>query len=597
MKHFLIILLLLPFSILSAESNLAYKEMLTVNACWKDNPDGIGFLHSSERKHKNAIIHHLFIVEKTLRNRSTEHLNETQKMNRLKNLDVLYQYASIGIVPTNDYVKYTTPVFIDRKGVHCAVGYLIKESGFQNLAKAIDSNQKFAYIKDIKNEELLQWQKESGLSFEELAWIQPGYPYFGYAANIGKGLNGEIKDLAESSGKYSLIAAGSFMIPGIQDSILVAGFDGQAWKAILIGKGIVNKMEVNGNTIISYGGHITYTGVNSAEIIETDISGTSPIHSAKAYLDGEIYGFETYQSKKFICGSFTGGLAYKNVNTWVSIPSYYYKAPKSIKTHKGFLYIAGDTFVDGSGYLLSRYDGNTLQTNSISSNINLHALNTLNVYHDKLFIGIKSKRYTDTLLYEFDGNNGKLSVMNNFLYGYELKNIIVKDSAFIMVGQFTIGNFTNANGLVHFKSENQYDFTMLISLRGYVNTAILKNDNEYYIGGSFSTYSKKGQNGFQYQDSLNNVGIVYKNPVSIPIIPNSSEAISIYPNPSNGLFSLINYIESDLTIKVYSIQGVELINCFDKEKGIINLTDFASGIYQILVYKNNTVQCLKIVKE
>lgn len=597
MKHYLLILLLLPYSFLSAESNLAYKEMLTVNACWKDNPDGIQLLQSSARIHKNAIIQHLFIVEKTLRNRSIEHLNATQKINRLRNLDVLYQYASIGIVPTNNYVKYTTPVFIDRKGVHCAVGYLIKESGFQNLAKAIDSKQKFAYIKDINNEELLVWQNESGLSLEELAWIQPGYPYFGHASNIGKGLNGEIKDLAESSGKYSLIAAGSFMIPGIQDSILLAGFDGQVWKAILTGKGIVNKMEVNGSIITSYGGNITYPGVTSAEIIETNISGSSPIHTVKAYLDGEIYGFETYQSKKYICGSFTGGLAYHSVNAWVTIPSQYYHAPKSIKTHKGYLYIAGDTFVEGNGYLLSRYDGNTLHINSITSNINLHAINTLNVYHDKLFIGIKSKRYTDTLLYEFDGNNGKLSVMNNFLYGYELKNIIVKDSAFIMVGQFTIGNMTNANGLVHFKSEDQYDFAMLISLRGYVNTAILKNDNEYYIGGSFNTYSKKGQNGFQYQDTLNNVGIVYKNPVSIPLTPYSSEIIALYPNPSNGLFTLQNHKVSDLTIKVYTLQGVEIINCFDKEKGTINLTDYASGIYQILVYRNNTVQSLKIVKE
>lgn len=598
MKHYLLIQLLLPFSFLSAESNLAYKEMLTVNACWKDNPDGIQLLQSSERIHKNAIIQHLFIVEKTLRNRSTEHLSSTQKINRLKNLDVLYKYASIGIVPTNDYVKYTTPVFIDRKGVHCAVGYLIKESRFQNLAKAINSKQKFAYIKNIKNEELLQWQKESGLSLDELAWIQPGYPYFGHAANIGKGLNGEIKDLAESSGKYSLIAAGSFMIPGIQDSILVAGFDGQFWKAILTGKGIVNKMEVNGNIITSYGGNITYPGVASAEIIETNISGSSPVHTVKAYLDGEIYGFETYQSKKFICGSFTGGLAYKGDSSWVSIPSFYYKAPKSIKSYNGNLYIAGDSFDENIGYRLSRYNGSSLELIYKSNYPRLNkSLSSLNVYHNKLYIGLKSEWWSDTLLYIFDGNTLNLPVLNTILSGKELKNIIVKDSALLLVGDLYCGNFIGGNGVIHYKSEYIYDYHLLISIQGYTNTAILKNDNEYYIGGSFNTYHKKGQNGFQYQDTLNNIGIVYKNLVSIPIIPNSSETISIYPNPSNGLFTMNNYSKSDVTIKVYTLQGLEITSCFDEEKGTIDLTEFASGIYQILVYRNNQIQCLKIIKE
>jgi hypothetical protein len=67
------------------------------------------------------------------------------------------------------------PRFIDDRGVHCAVGHLIAASGATELARAINTDYEYAYVREMTSPTLLAWASARGFSIEELASIQPAY--------------------------------------------------------------------------------------------------------------------------------------------------------------------------------------------------------------------------------------------------------------------------------------------------------------------------------------------------------------------------------------------------------------------------------------
>ena len=339
-------------------ANPFLTKLMDVNKGWKQNQDGILLIENGmAQPNKDLIISHLMLVERVLRNRPVNNLTENQRINRVKYLDILNRYWNIGKVPTNDYLLGRIPVFIDREDVHCAVGYLLQQGGFENIARKIDEQNKFVYALDIKTPELFLWQKECGLTLEELAWIQPTYAYPGSANSFGSGLKGEVRDIKSATGKYSLIAAGKFKIEGDTNYVVLSGWDGKVWTSIIsASSGIVNKIEVKGNSITSYGGDISFGNFNKVEILETDISDSQPSHKLKGELNGIITDFEVYKGKSYICGKFTGGLAVRDTGDWIVIPSVEIDTPSSIRAYNGKLYITGKLISKGV-YALVSYDG------------------------------------------------------------------------------------------------------------------------------------------------------------------------------------------------------------------------------------------------
>jgi hypothetical protein len=57
------------------------------------------------------------------------------------------------------------------------VGYLMKESGAEDVARDINRTQNYSFLADIHHKKLMAWVARSGLTFDELALIQPGYGY------------------------------------------------------------------------------------------------------------------------------------------------------------------------------------------------------------------------------------------------------------------------------------------------------------------------------------------------------------------------------------------------------------------------------------
>ena len=176
---FYLVCLFLFFSLPgNAQRSSVYNQLLSVNADWQNQPDVPVQLQTEAAKTLNEqqlVQLHLSEVEKLLRSRSVGALAQQQRVNRIKNLDVLHEYLLAGIFPVNTGHYNRQPYFIDDNNNYCAVGYLMKQSGADDMARDIHRTQNFSYLKDIHHDKLLNWVQQSGLTMDELALIQPGY--------------------------------------------------------------------------------------------------------------------------------------------------------------------------------------------------------------------------------------------------------------------------------------------------------------------------------------------------------------------------------------------------------------------------------------
>ena len=119
---------------------------------------------------------HLFYAEQILRERSAAVLTDQQKENREKVLNLLHEYATKGVFPSNfDYPFERRPCFIDKNGNICAVGYLVEKTAGLELAEQINSTHQYDYLADMNEPALAAWAEEHGFTLEECAIIQPTY--------------------------------------------------------------------------------------------------------------------------------------------------------------------------------------------------------------------------------------------------------------------------------------------------------------------------------------------------------------------------------------------------------------------------------------
>ena len=89
----------------------------------------------------------------------------------------------------------------------------MKESGADDVARDIKRTQNYSFLVDIHHEKLMSWVRQSGLTFDELALIQPGYGNDWPAAivefhynNTGADVNEYIEIHQSSGGTIGLIS-------------------------------------------------------------------------------------------------------------------------------------------------------------------------------------------------------------------------------------------------------------------------------------------------------------------------------------------------------------------------------------------------------
>ncbi len=183
MKKFSVIFAILFSNYLIAQNlQSTYQQLASVNKEWELQKDVSATLKNAEAKplaEQQLEQFHLQQTEILLRSRDVSNLSPALKKQRAKNLDILHSYWQRGLFPVNDLHEGRQPYFIDKYKSYCAVGYLIQQTGADDVAKEIAATQNYSYLEDITHPKLMNWVAHSGLSLEELALIQ--LPYFGPA--------------------------------------------------------------------------------------------------------------------------------------------------------------------------------------------------------------------------------------------------------------------------------------------------------------------------------------------------------------------------------------------------------------------------------
>jgi antitoxin component YwqK of YwqJK toxin-antitoxin module len=164
---------------LSASATTFYEQLCDFNFNWKKYsmvaPKGEARTFETDADYVQS---HLSCVIPILRANPTAQLNEEQLSTRRQMIETLDAYRLAKTFPLNHYRHERIPVFIDEHGTHCAVGYLMMMSGYEDLAQRIAHSDNYVWVKDIKDPEALAWQEYSGFTLEELKLIQGAYDWY-----------------------------------------------------------------------------------------------------------------------------------------------------------------------------------------------------------------------------------------------------------------------------------------------------------------------------------------------------------------------------------------------------------------------------------
>lgn len=138
---------------------------------------GLSMVPSNRSTETEAIQLHLEHVESHLRRTAVSHLSEVQRQRRAELLDHLHDYARAGVFPKNDtHPGRRVPVFVDLNGTPCAVGWLLLQTGEEELVQAVvEADNNVRVPKLANNVEFRHWLDQHGLALAEAAWIQPTY--------------------------------------------------------------------------------------------------------------------------------------------------------------------------------------------------------------------------------------------------------------------------------------------------------------------------------------------------------------------------------------------------------------------------------------
>jgi hypothetical protein len=163
----------------TANAKSLYEQLVEFNFNWKKHaglaPDGNALDFSSDQAYVQT---HLSYVIPILKANSTEGFTTEQKQTRVHLIGLLESYRKAGKFPVNYFREERTPIFIDENNTHCALGYLLEQTGFEPIALEIAAEENYDWVKDIQHEAIPELQVLSGFTVEELKLIQGAYDFY-----------------------------------------------------------------------------------------------------------------------------------------------------------------------------------------------------------------------------------------------------------------------------------------------------------------------------------------------------------------------------------------------------------------------------------
>ncbi|MES2554730.1 MAG: hypothetical protein V4604_01190 [Bacteroidota bacterium] len=169
--------------LINVSATSLYDQLCAFNFNWKNHkteaPESVAQVFTSDKEYIQA---HLSSVLTILRANPGIDLSQEQFRSRMHLIGLLDGYRLAGNFPINYYRNERIPVFIDEHNTHCAVGYLMQQTGYETMARRISTTDNYVWVKDIKDTEVPAWQVTSGFSMDELKLIQGAYDSYMYDA-------------------------------------------------------------------------------------------------------------------------------------------------------------------------------------------------------------------------------------------------------------------------------------------------------------------------------------------------------------------------------------------------------------------------------
>lgn len=587
------------------------QRLIEVNANWADYPALLRTYNTPAHQLSDAelIQTHLLAVHKILSASDISHLNEQQRRNRQKSLEQLYQYALRGDFPQNLVFNGRIPVFIDPRGVHCAVGYLIAQSGHQALSSHISANMNFCYIRDMHDPALKEWIAQSGFTANELAWIQPAYFQPINYQPLKDGTNGSVNTII-SDNNGGVYAGGQFDTAGqIAAGNLAnyfSGFAGFDW----MGLGTIG---VDGpvNDLIFYHGELYVAGnffnadtvVASSGVVKWD--GTQWQAVGEFYvgaLNSFVNDLEVYHDTLYAGGFFRSvagapeyfeSIAKWDGTSWVASGIQLTGEVRKLHVFNNKLVVAGDFWLNTGAPIknICQLNGNAMEYFPRDIPLPVYDLAT---FQNELYAAtdFTNPSQLDTMgLAVF--RNGNWQVLFKGGYQPNLNNHGIRALAATQQRLFFGGDFKIAPLIGNYGKNMGFYNGAQIEPFGYLDSTVRTLtviDDFLFVGGDFTMTNQIPAN------KVSHIAEVYLPPYLGLPDPRLS-GMQLYPNPTRDYLTLEEGLQLK-QIEIVDLQGRR--QKFDTEKQgkklRLNLESLAAGTYILqATMEGNPVQA-KIVK-
>jgi|GEM_PF-476734 len=618
------------------------EQLVTLNHCWTEQNDiaKLRYPQQTDLTDRQWIKVHLQLVEQTLRARPTAYLTKQQKANRLKALDELNSYWHSGSFPINDEYNYRTPIFIDKYDNFCAVGYLVKATGYEHVSRKIAAQTNLAYVREMNYPELNQWAQEYGFTVDELAWIQPTYVYVptGVVHEIGKGADGEINELYVDKVGDRLYVGGNFS--NVDSTITAAGVayitdSNSVYTWHKLGDGVNGKVYA----ITEFDNKVFVAG-NFSKSGPTDLyniaywNGNSWI--AAGCLDGVVKDLAVFNNELYACGDFgtCGGNQEVNFAKWTGTS---WQGISGLTGTVNVMYVNGSELILGGLFDYGNSNVNIVkwypQFGFVKySNDIVNEVNDIQKYKGTFLVATRATQSASQMLYKSSGT--ALWVDVNYMWAFpnpsipSYNTICVEEDTIWMGGDFyQMPPMPPFGGSYHYTySQNiTYEVTENISLHGYNSFYIDGPVNKFAVfkgaligAGSFSkTYkgNKTINNMFRkakkkvvippppptptitiypWMDSdFNSTGTINDKLTGIGEVQSEEKHLTIYPNPASGSITVTNNFNANY-FKLTDLSGrVVMSQKIAEATTTIQLQGVAPGIYMAEV---TTLDGMKMVR-
>lgn len=177
--------------------------------------------------------------------------------------------------------------------------------------------------------------------------------------------------------------------------------------------------------------------------------------------------------------------------------------------------------------------------------------------------------------------------------GYLLTAAIQPDGKIIVGGLFSSYNGTAVNSIARLNADGTLDgsFTVGEGADSYVATTSIQPDGKIIMGGYFTSYDGTARNRVARLHGGEGVGVV-------DMVPSG---FSIFPNPGNGLFTIVTSEGGAVRLTVTDISGREVFQeNYTATPGTarsIDISKQANGIYTLRIETEKGNGGVRLVKE